>query len=192
MKASEAAIGKPRKKESAAAALARTERASKLNFKHGLSYTRFYWVFHGMKARCHNKNHNRYDLYGAKGIKIQWASFEEFTKDMHDGYKEHCEKFGQKNTYIERRDNNKDYCLENCYWATALEQGNNTSRNHRLVFDGRSQTIAQWGSELGIDRFLIKDRIRRGWTPDEALTIPAGTKKLYHQGKHNKSYGRAG
>ncbi len=149
-----------------------------------MSKDRFYWVFHGMKARCYNPNHNRYDLYGQKGIIIEWEDFSEFKADMYDGYLKHCEEFGQKNTYIERRDNNANYCKENCYWSTATEQANNTSRNHVVTYKGKSQTLAQWSKELGFPYHTVKDRIYAGWSIEDAFTIPVVKyQKLF---KHKK------
>lgn len=154
------------------------------NRNHMMCGTRFYWVFHGMRARCYNKNHNRYDLYGAKGIKIQWNNFADFKADMYERYIDHCNKYGQKNTYIERRNNDKDYSKENCYWSTAVEQANNTSRNFVIEFRGKRKTLAQWCTELNLPYHSAKDRLYRGWTPEESFTVPFIKYQKYKAHRH--------
>jgi hypothetical protein len=95
------------------------------NFKtHGMSTTKFYYVWNGMKRRCENPKTEKYKYYGAKGIKVEWKTFEEFRDDMYQGYVEHLEEYG-KDTSIDRIDTYGNYCKLNCRWATAKEQANN-------------------------------------------------------------------
>jgi hypothetical protein len=42
----------------------------------------------------------------------------------------------------------------------------------KIEFNGRSQSVAAWGRELGISRHVIEDRLRRGWSVERALTEP--------------------
>lgn len=42
----------------------------RLTVTHGMSDTRLYSIWCGMKKRCHNKNDSSYKRYGAKGIKV--------------------------------------------------------------------------------------------------------------------------
>ena len=70
-----------------------------------------------MKARCSNKNSLAYKDYGGRGIKVceKWAnSFEEFYKDMGDGYRNGLE--------IDRINNNGNYEPNNCKWSSPTEQ----------------------------------------------------------------------
>jgi hypothetical protein len=71
---------------------------------------------------------------------------------------------------LERRNNNWNYTPTNCYWATREEQENNKRTSRRLRFDGRVQTMAQWGREVGLHRSVIGTRLHLGWSVAEALT----------------------
>jgi len=99
----------------------------KRNKTHGLSKTRFYRIWQAMKDRCLNPKNYRYQYYGGRGIRVckRWLKFENFRDDMFRSYKIHCNKNGIKNTSINRVDNNGNYKLSNCNWATQKEQVNN-------------------------------------------------------------------
>ena len=86
---------------------------------HGKTTTREYKTWIGMKARCYSPKEDSYKYYGARGIKIcnRWInSFKNFFKDM--GEK-------PKGLTLERINNDGDYKLSNCKWASPKEQANN-------------------------------------------------------------------
>lgn len=142
------------------------------NPTHGFTGTRFFSIFNNMRNRCNNKNVQCFNLYGGRGIKCLWKNFEEFKMDMYESYIEHCAKFGEKNTSIDRINNSGSYSKENCQWATSIEQTNNTRRNRHLYFNGQTKTISQWARIVNISREVIYQRIGKlGWTAEKALTV---------------------
>lgn len=152
-------------KEQVAKALRKT--ATKHGFAPRGHPTREYKTWAQMKNRCSNPKAHNFSLYGGRGIRVcdRWFnSFETFFQDM--GF---CP--SQKHS-IERIDTNGDYHPENCKWATAIEQANNTRRNRFLEFQGRKMTIAQWSRETGIAYANIYHRINHGWSIRHALTTP--------------------
>ena len=122
-----------------------------------------------MYCRCYYPSTNQYKNYGGKGIKVcdEWKHIEGFVNfynwAMNNGYSEELT--------LDRIDNKKDYCPENCRWSTLKEQANHRTNNVLYTFNGKTQTATQWCEELGISQTTLIDRLKRGWTLEEALTI---------------------
>lgn len=47
-------------------------------------------------------------------------------------------------------------------------------RNLMIEHDGRTLTVVQWEKITGILARIIRDRLHKGWTPADALTVPVG------------------
>ena len=150
---------------------------------HGMSgETPEYRTWARMKRRCYTPSTTRFDLYGGRGIKVceRWHKFENFFADMGT-------RLSPKHT-LDRKDSNAHYscgycaqCIENnwpmnCRWATWDVQANNTSRNHYLTWNNKTQTFRQWEREMGLGRNTLYHRISHNWTTEQALTTPTKVK----------------
>lgn len=115
-----------------------------------MSNTRFYKIWKGLKTRCYNRNYKHYADYGGRGIKVcdRWHKFENFKKDMYVTYKDTLS--------IDRIDNNRGYCTENCKWATRQEQNRN-KRMHKLTKEKVKQIRIEYkNGSYGIGAFLAR------------------------------------
>lgn len=86
---------------------------------HGMTYTREYNTWKSMHARCKNPKRPGFADYGGRGIKVceRWNKFENFLEDM--GLRP------EGKTLDRWPDNDGDYELDNCRWATQAEQNSN-------------------------------------------------------------------
>ncbi len=130
---------------------------------HGKSETSEYRIWESMKKRCHNPNNHAYAHYGGRGITVceRWHKFELFFEDMG------CRP-GEKYS-IDRRDNDGNYCPENCYWATVKEQHRNKRSNVYVVYQGQKVILADACKLAGIPYDRVKRRRREGWSWEEML-----------------------
>ena len=136
-----------------------------LRKKHGMTKTRTYISWQGMKGRCFNKNREKYKDYGARGITVcdRWLGkngFENFYTDMGER---------PEGKTLDRIDNNGNYCPENCRWSSPKEQANNQRSNILITYKGKTKNMKQWSEELGIKYDIIGMRIRKGWDIKKAL-----------------------
>ena len=69
-----------------------------LSNSHGMSYTRFHYLWAAMKQRCLYPKNISYKYYGGRGISIhkRWLNFKNFQTDMYDSYISHCKKYGTR------------------------------------------------------------------------------------------------
>lgn len=144
----------------------RKERMSKLTKTHGKTKTKEFNVWTRMIGRCYNEKDKDFKHYGGRGIVVcdRWRlSFSDFLEDMG---------LCNRGLTIERMDVNGNYSPDNCKWATVIEQANNKRSSVFLLLNGKRLTVTQWSRELNLRADLIFDRLRRGWSHVDALTIP--------------------
>lgn len=142
-----------------------SELTANRNYKHGNGHSRLYHIWDKMRQRCYNPKDPKYSRYGARGITVcpEWSNFQVFYEwAITNGYAD--------NLTIDRRDNDGNYCPQNCHWATAKEQANNKSNNKMITYCGKTQTLAQWADELQIPYLKLRNRLYNlNWTVAEAF-----------------------
>lgn len=120
-----------------------------------------------MQRRCYNPAHPYYACYGGRGIRVceRWrTSFQAFLADM-----------GPRPSLahtVDRIDANGHYEPSNCRWATPSQQARNMRTSRRITWRGTTQSMADWADELNIPAGSIRDRLRLGWSVEQALGTP--------------------
>jgi hypothetical protein len=158
------------------------ERAAESSATHNLSRHPLFQRWQAMMNRCYEETNVSYRNYGERGITV--------CREWHDvaNYIAWAEQQGwSEGLTIDRINNDLGYCPSNCRLASMTEQGNNRRNNHILEYRGKSQTVAQWSRELGIRIGTIFNRLRLGWTVEDALRTPVKQtermKSIAFQGK---------
>lgn len=111
-----------------------------------------------MIARCYDENDGSYDDYGGRGIGVckRWQeSFLLFFKDM-----------GLRPSSvhsIDRKNNNGNYELSNCRWATPKQQSRNRRNNRLLEYKGVVRCVGEWEEVLGLNSGVLRSRLHLGW-----------------------------
>ena len=140
-------------------------------------YIKVIWThvsWNGMHHRCYNLKHTSYPDYGGRGIEVcdRWhdeEGFENFIKDV--GLR------SERALSIDRINVNGNYEPTNCRWSSIEQQANNRRDNHFIIVDGEKGTIAEMSRRYNMHVERIGNRLKRGWTPEEACKIPIGQKR---------------
>lgn len=113
-----------------------------------------YNTWEQMKRRCYDTDSISYPNYGGRGITVcpRWrGNFMQFLEDMGrrpgPGYS------------IERIDNDREYCPENCRWATTAEQARNKRNNVHLTYKGKRMIATDVAAEIGITPSILHYRM---------------------------------
>lgn len=152
--------------ESTSCGCAIAEKTSRRQKTHGKSRTPEYISWGGMLERCSCAESKSYHNYGGRGITVcdRWQTFEHFLADM-----------GPRPTpkhSLDRKDNNGDYCPDNCRWATKKEQANNRRGNSRWEYRGEVKTLSAWAEYAGIPHSTLRNRLLAGCSIQDAIERP--------------------
>ncbi len=137
--------------------------------RHGMTKTRIHTIWVSMRQRCYNKNFREYDRYGGRGITVCQAWLDDFMNfynwAMANGYSDELT--------LDRKDNDGNYCPENCRWATMEQQSNNRSSSKLITYNGETRTMAGWARKFGIRYSTLQQRISNsGWSFEKAISTP--------------------
>ena len=127
---------------------------------HGLSRTRLYRIWAGMKRRCFSPKCEKYPLYGERGITVckEWMNFKPFYDWAYsNGYTDTLS--------IDRIDSNGNYEPSNCRWATSSEQVRNTRANKWFSYNGETHLLCDWARKVDVSPETIKRRFEQYGSP---------------------------
>lgn len=158
----------------------RVELTAQYKTKHGAArrghVTPEFSTWNSMMNRCESDRHN----YGGRGIYVcpRWQNFLLFREDM-----------GPRpvGTSIDRVLNATgsytcgkcDDCIArgatmNCRWATPAEQSRNQRSNVLITYQGETLPLCDWAPRFGMPVYLLRGRLRDGWSMERAATTPKG------------------
>lgn len=112
-----------------------------------------------MRRRCNGGSEYEAHYYQDRGIKVcdRWSEFAAFLEDMGPTY--------APGLTLDRRDNDGDYTLENCRWATRMTQANNMRANRMVPTPyGYQMTVSQAARVCGITLSKFMWRVGSGKT----------------------------
>ena len=132
---------------------------SSASLKHGLSKSKIYKVWAGMKDRCYNTHSFGFKYYGGRGISVcdEWLNdFKSFYDwSMANGYTE--------GLTIDRINTNGNYEPNNCRWITRQEQAFNTRTTKHVKYKEKEyESLSQLSRELKIPLSTLRRKIKDG------------------------------
>lgn len=113
---------------------------------HGMTDTKEFRAWQAILNRCYNPNYIYFHRYGGRGISVckRWKnSFKNFFEDM--GFAP-----SEDHTLDRFPNNDGNYELSNCRWATWEQQASNTSQTRWIEHDGYRMTLTQWSEHIGV------------------------------------------
>ena len=91
---------------------------------------------------------------------------------MYDTFQEHVSKYGNKNTQLDRIDNDGDYYKDNCRWTTVKKNCRNKGQNRMITFNRDVRCVSEWGEYIGGTKNTVWQRLNSGWSIEKAITTP--------------------
>lgn len=147
---------------------------------HGMTHTRTYRLWRGMINRCMNPKADNYARYGGKGVTV----CDEWRTDFQSFY-DHVSvlpQFGKAGYSLDRINNEHGYEPGNVRWATASQQNRNKQASRLISWNGKSQCLADWATELNLPERILADRLGKlGWDAARAFSTPVNLRKGRHK-----------
>ena len=132
---------------------------------HGDSKTRLYRIWRHIQERCNSETCKEYKWYGAKGIKCEFGSYEEF--------RDYAYAHGYNDTLTcERIDVTGNYSPGNVTFIPLQMQARNTTRSVFITYKGLTLCAAEWGEMLGVNSDTLTKRKRSGWDDARIIETP--------------------
>jgi hypothetical protein len=146
--------------------------------RHGLSKHPLHRIWSHIKGRCYNKTDHKYPYYGAIGVTMcdQWKNdFKAFYDwAIANGWKPGLQIDKDIKARMSGIIPGMQYSPKWCSFVTG-EQNANCKRNNRfLQYNGKTQTIAEWGRDLNMSPLLICGRLFNGWPVEDSLSTQVG------------------
>lgn len=145
------------------------ERTGNATRTHGLRSHPLYRSWDDMIRRCTNPKRREYKNYGGRGITAYegWLDspqpFLDYVMSLPD-----C---GTENYTLDRIDNSLGYLPGNLRWASKTIQQRNMRSNRLLTHNGKTQCVAAWAEELGINGRTLRSRLNAGWSVERTLNL---------------------
>lgn len=115
-----------------------------------------------MLQRCTNPRSSGWKHYGGRGIRVcdRWRSFENFLADM-----------GKRpaGKSLDRINNDGNYELTNCRWASAREQAQNRPDVIFVEFRGERVPAPELERRFSLPRGRVGARVRLGWSGERLI-----------------------
>jgi hypothetical protein len=130
-----------------------------------------YKIWQHMRARCENKKHDKYRIYGKLGVQVceRWKKFQNFLDDM-------GRRPSPKHSLDRHPDCRGNYEPGNCRWATRKEQARNTRNNVYVEYQGTRMLLVELVEKFGLSRSTVKARLKKGWLLEDAIVTPVRPK----------------
>lgn len=159
------------------------------NERHNLRSSSLYKVWAGIKDRTNIKNKNCKNNYKKLSI-VMCDEWKNSFKSFYDwatvnGYEDCKLENGKNKLTIDRIDNNKGYCPDNCRWVTNKQQMNNTSKNKKIFYNGETKNLSEWVEKLNLSYSTVQQRLIMGWSIERAFTEDTDKQNYYNYNGKN-------
>jgi len=121
-------------------------------------------AYRNARERCILPHHSSFQDYGERGIEFRFKSIFELLDDI--GVKP------SKKHSLDRINNDGHYEIGNVKWSTRQEQIDNRRNTLKITYEGRTQSVSQWGRELRLEGNLLQNVRQQncnGHNPTDAL-----------------------